>query len=69
MAKKYTPVGTRRLVRANDVAYLLNISKSTLWRWCRARSFPQPMRLSERSIAWELSEVETWVNTKKKEII
>lgn len=37
------------------------ISDTTLNNWRRDRGFPQPVRLSQRTIAWRARDVARWV--------
>jgi predicted DNA-binding transcriptional regulator AlpA len=38
------------------------ISKSTLWRQVRARSFPSPVKLSAGITAWRAEDVRRWIS-------
>jgi len=37
------------------------ISKSTLWRRVRTRTFPEPVKLSERITAWRVEDIRRWI--------
>ena len=39
----------------------LQFSPSTLWRAVRAKTFPQPIKLSERVTAWRVGDVRAWM--------
>lgn len=39
----------------------LPFSAPTLWRKVKSRTFPQPVRLSERVTAWKVGEVRAWI--------
>ncbi|MGH8578356.1 MAG: helix-turn-helix transcriptional regulator [Gammaproteobacteria bacterium] len=32
----------------------------TLWRWCREKRFPQPVRLAANTTRWPRAAVEQW---------
>lgn len=48
-------------VRQPQVLALVPISKSTLWRRIQARSFPQPLKLSERVTVWRAEDIRHWI--------
>ena len=48
-------------VRQPQVLALVPISKSTLWRRIQARSFPQPLKLSERVTVWRAEDIRRWI--------
>lgn len=50
------------LLTAGDLTALLGISKSTLYRLIKGRSFPAPLRLSPNRVAWRSSDVDAWLD-------
>lgn len=48
-------------LRQRQVLAFVPISKSTLWRRIRARSFPSPVKLSVRVTAWRAEDVRRWI--------
>jgi excisionase family DNA binding protein len=48
------------LLRAQELARLLNISLRTLWRLHSARALPQPMRLGA-AVRWRMDEIKQWI--------
>lgn len=48
-------------LRQPQVLRLIPISKSTLWRHVQARTFPQPVKLSQRVTAWRAEDVRRWI--------
>ena len=52
--------GEPLLIRAQELAGMLNISLRTLWRLNSAGVLPQPMRLGA-AVRWRLEEVKTWI--------
>lgn len=42
-------------------AGLLPFSRATLWRRVKDGTFPQPVKLSERTTAWPTAEVRKWM--------
>ena len=48
-------------LRQRQVLAFVPISKSTLWRQVRARSFPSPVKLSAGITAWRAEDVRRWI--------
>lgn len=48
-------------VRQPQVLKLVPVSKSTLWRRVRARTFPAPVKLSPGVTAWRAEEIRRWI--------
>lgn len=60
------PVPTRTLpetgfLRQPQVLAFVPISKSTLWRRIQARTFPAPVKLSERVTVWRAEDIRRWI--------
>lgn len=52
-----------RLIRKTEVKAMIGVtSNSTLYGWVLAGTFPAPVRLGERIVAWRLSEVQAWID-------
>jgi prophage regulatory protein len=43
------------------VSHLGGISRTTLWRLRRKKSFPEPIELSPGRVAWLRSDIDTWI--------
>jgi predicted DNA-binding transcriptional regulator AlpA len=50
------------LVREAELRKLVKLSHSTIWRLCRTDHFPKPIRLTNRTVAWRLVDIEGWLN-------
>jgi prophage regulatory protein len=48
-------------LRQPQVLRLIPISKSTLWRHVQAKTFPQPVKLSQRVTAWRAEDIRRWI--------
>lgn len=48
-------------LRQSQVLVFVPISKSTLWRRIQARTFPEPVKLSERVTAWRAEDIRRWI--------
>ena len=60
------PVSTLTLpetgfLRQPQVLTFVPISKSTLWRRIQARTFPEPVKLSERVTVWRAEDIRRWI--------
>lgn len=42
----------------------LQISLATLWRYCAAGTFPQPVRFSTGVTAWRVGDVRRWMDAR-----
>lgn len=56
----------RRLGKLPQVREMVPLSKEALFARVRAKRFPQPIQLAGRSIAWDLDEVEAWIEEQAK---
>lgn len=57
-------VATDRFVREKEVRQLSGLSRATRWRLARRGEFPKAYRLSQNIVAWRLSEITAWMQTK-----
>ncbi len=48
-------------LRQRQVLAFVPISKSTLWRRIQARTFPDPVKLSERVTVWRAEDIRRWI--------
>lgn len=48
-------------LRQPQVLAFVPISKSTLWRRIQARTFPAPVKLSERVTVWRVEDIRRWI--------
>lgn len=65
-ATRAAPVPTLALpetgfLRQPQVLAFVPISKSTLWRRIQARTFPAPVKLSERVTVWRAEDIRRWI--------
>lgn len=44
---------------------IVPVCAATIWRWVRAKKFPQPVKLSERVTAFRAEEIRAWLNEQK----
>lgn len=48
-------------LRDKDVAKMLTIGRSSVWRMAKEGKLPAPIKLSERVSVWKLSDIEAFV--------
>jgi predicted DNA-binding transcriptional regulator AlpA len=49
-----------QLIGISDVERLIGRERSTIWRWCRAGTFPMPRYIGNRR-TWKYDEVKNWM--------
>ncbi len=55
----------KRIVRFNEVKERTGLSGSTIWAKIKTGEFPQPIRLTERTIGFEESEIEAFIERRR----
>jgi len=54
------------LLSIKDVTKLLKLPKSTLYYLIQKGKFPKPLKLSDRKIAWKVTQIEEWLKQIEK---
>ena len=54
--------GLQRILSRQEVAWLLGISVTTLWRMVRDGMFPPAMRISPGRVGWPARTVARWID-------
>ena len=49
------------LLRRREVAELVRLSVPTIYRMMKAGTFPRPIRLGQRAVAWRREDLEGWL--------
>jgi len=44
-------------LRANDVAYVLGVSRATVWKWVKEGKLPQPIKIGRRIRVWRMADI------------
>ena len=53
-----------RFLRIRAVLMVTGLSRATLYVMVKNESFPAPVRLGARSVAWRASQVQEWMDTR-----
>jgi prophage regulatory protein len=54
-----------RLIREPEVMQITGLKRTTMRTLIKRGRFPQPVELSDRTIAWPLSRVAAWIESRK----
>lgn len=57
---------TEQFLKVNQVLKMSgDPTRATLGRWVKAGLFPAPYKIGPQRIAWKLSEVQAWIDSKE----
>ena len=59
MIKPTPPQG--RLIRRKELEDRIGLARSTIYRMMAEETFPRPVRIGRRAVAWPESEIEHWI--------
>jgi prophage regulatory protein len=51
----------RRYIRARELAGILAVHRTTLWRWVNDGHLPRPVQLGPNTVAWDSNEIDAWL--------
>jgi prophage regulatory protein len=54
-----------RYVRIKELAVMLGIGRSTIYRLMKEDKFPKQIKLTERTCVWRLSTIKQWVTDRE----
>lgn len=54
----------KALARRRQVEQLVQLSRSTIYAGVKTGTFPAPIRIGARAVAWRLSDVEAWLEAR-----
>lgn len=55
-----------RLIRREEVERRAAKSRSSIYRGIRAGTFPAPVRVGRRAVAWSEAEIEAWIASRPR---
>jgi prophage regulatory protein len=53
-----------RVIRSKEVEEMVGLSRTTIWRMERYKSFPSRVSLGKNSVGWKLSDIQKWLSTR-----
>lgn len=56
-----TPTRPEKLLRLDAVEERTGLKKSSVYAGMKSHTFPAPVRLSARAVAWRESEIDQWI--------
>ena len=56
------------LLRSTDVQQITGLATSTIYRDMSRGTFPRPVLLTGRAVAWRASDVEQWLETRQTSV-
>ena len=56
-----------RIIRLNEVINRTGLGKTSLYKFIKAKTFPQPIALGERDVGWVEAEVDQWITARINE--
>ncbi|MBY8291487.1 AlpA family phage regulatory protein [Vibrio fluvialis] len=56
----------QQYVRAKEIAKLLGVNQSTIWRWRKQNRFPAPTYAGPNTVLWSRSEIDEWIKSQHK---
>jgi len=58
---------TRKYIRAQELATMLTVHRTTLWRWVHDGHLPRPVRLGPNTVAWDSTQIDAWLAARERE--
>ena len=58
----------RELLTSDELLKKFQISRTTLFRWVKAGSFPSPVRIGRRTIRWRADEIDEFVKSRSRDM-
>ena len=56
-----------RYIRLRELAPMLGLGESTIYRLIKVNKFPKQIKLTERTSVWRLSVINQWIAEKENE--
>jgi len=62
-----SPIPTRQYIRAQELAAMLAVHRTTRWRWVHDGHLPRPVKLGPNTVAWESTQIDAWLAAREAE--
>lgn len=59
------PLSSSRLIRLSEVRLRTGLGRSSIYRKMDEGTFPRSRQLSDRAVAWLMSDIDHWIDTRK----
>ena len=56
-----------KILRRRDVERLVCLGRSSIYRLMAEGSFPKPLKLGARAVAWRVEDIDAWLREKSVE--
>ncbi|MAE90022.1 MAG: AlpA family transcriptional regulator [Pelagibaca sp.] len=56
-----TSTSHSKVLRLPDVCARIGLKRASIYKMMAADKFPRPIKLTERSVGWRLSDLEQWL--------
>jgi len=53
-----------QLSRLDEVRGLTKLSKSSIYSAIKDETFPRPIKIGKRAVAWKLLDIQNWIDSK-----
>lgn len=57
---------TDRYLKVTEVAEMLGVSRSTIWRWRKVGFLPTAYKINDRMIRWKEDDIKDWVEMRTR---
>ena len=56
------------LLKVDQVMEMLKCtSKTTVYKYMNNRAFPRPIKLSDRNVMWDCTEIDSWLENRRQQ--
>ena len=63
----------RKFLRLPAVIEMVGMKRATIYKWIKAGTFPEPVQLGPRAVAWDQEKIAEWQSNRetgvKKELV
>jgi prophage regulatory protein len=53
-----------KFIRLQDVKAATGLSRSSIYQFIKDGTFPEQIKLGTRAVAWQLSEIQAWIDSR-----
>lgn len=61
-----TSIGNIRMMRMPQVVQTTGLARSTIYKLIAKREFPNPVKLTTKSVAWSSIDIESWIASRAR---